>query len=93
MRTAGGGTAGFVDGRRYLDGYSRAALAGIVNVLSGTASSAGLDHPCSKSGLESILNLSGITGTSGSSALRIVDNGDWREIEERVLPIELMALV
>lgn len=82
-----------VDGRLYLDGYSRATLAGIVNVLSSTASSAGLDHPCIKSGLEPSLNLSGIIGTSGSSALRIVDNGDWRDMEERVLPVELMALV
>lgn len=82
-----------VDGRRYLDGYSRATLASVVNVLSGAVSSAGLDHPCVKGGLESSLNLSGITGTSGSSALRIVDRGDWRDMDERVLPLELMALV
>lgn len=93
LRTASGVTAGFVDGRRYLEGYSRATLAGMVNILSGTASSEGLDHPCGKSGPESILNLSGITGTSGSSALCIVDNGDWRDMEERVLAMELMALV
>jgi len=80
-----------VEGWRAMDGWRRAAFAGIVRVRSGAVGSADAGQPCCKCGRGWVLNLSGMTGTSGSSARRIVDSGDWLGIE-RLLPVELMAL-